>query len=86
MATTVGPPPRGTRPANRRELLRQAATDLFARRGYANVAMSDVAAAVNVGPSAVYRHYPGKAELLFGKYKTSCRYRLQNRIVSDQIY
>jgi AcrR family transcriptional regulator len=63
--TTVGPPPRGTRPANRRELLRQAATDLFARRGYAHVAMSDVAAAVNIGPSAVYRHYPGKAELLF---------------------
>lgn len=65
MATTVGPPPRGTRPANRRELLRQAATDLFSRHGYANVAMSDVAAAVNVGPSAVYRHYPGKADLLF---------------------
>lgn len=65
MVTTVGPPPRGTRPANRRELLRAAATDLFARLGYANVAMSDVAAAVNVGPSAVYRHYPGKAELLF---------------------
>ena len=64
MATTA-PPPRGTRPANRRELLRQAATDLFSRHGYANVAMSDVAAAVNVGPSAVYRHYPGKAELLF---------------------
>jgi AcrR family transcriptional regulator len=65
VVTTVGPPPRGTRPANRRELLRQAATDLFSRHGYANVAMSDVAAAVNVGPSAVYRHYPGKAELLF---------------------
>jgi AcrR family transcriptional regulator len=65
VATTVGPPPRGTRPANRRELLRQAATDLFSRHGYANVAMSDVAAAVNVGPSAVYRHYPGKADLLF---------------------
>jgi AcrR family transcriptional regulator len=65
VATTLGPPPRGTRPANRRELLRQAAADLFSRRGYANVAMSDVAAAVNVGPSAVYRHYPGKAELLF---------------------
>jgi AcrR family transcriptional regulator len=62
---TTAPPPRGTRPANRRELLRQAATDLFSRHGYANVAMSDVAAAVNVGPSAVYRHYPGKAELLF---------------------
>jgi AcrR family transcriptional regulator len=60
----VAVPPRGTRPANRRELLRAAATELFVRHGYANVAISDIAAAVNVGPSAVYRHYPGKADLL----------------------
>lgn len=58
-------PPRGTRPPNRRELLRTVATELFVQRGYANVAISDIAAAVNVGPSAVYRHYAGKADLLF---------------------
>jgi AcrR family transcriptional regulator len=58
-------PARGTRPRNRRELLREAAADLFVKHGYANVSMADVAAAVNVGPSAVYRHYPGKAELLY---------------------
>jgi AcrR family transcriptional regulator len=58
-------PARGTRPRNRRELLREAAADLFVRHGYANVSIADVAAAVNVGPSAVYRHYPGKAELLY---------------------
>ena len=58
-------PARGTRPRNRRELLRAAAADLFAEHGYANVAMADVAAAVNVGTSAVYHHYVGKAELLF---------------------
>jgi AcrR family transcriptional regulator len=61
----VAAPPRGTRPPNRRELLRAAAAELFVRHGYANVAIADIAAAVNVGPSAVYRHYPGKAELLF---------------------
>jgi AcrR family transcriptional regulator len=59
------PPARGTRPRNRRELLREAAADLFVKHGYANVSMVDVAAAVNVGPSAVYHHYPGKAELLY---------------------
>jgi AcrR family transcriptional regulator len=63
--TRATAPARGTRPRNRRELLREAAAELFAARGYANVSMADVAAAVNVGPSAVYRHYPGKAELLY---------------------
>ncbi len=58
-------PARGTRPRNRRELLRAAAADLFAQHGYANVSMADVAAAVNVGTSAVYHHYAGKAELLY---------------------
>jgi len=57
-------PPRPKRPANRRELLRAAAAELFVRHGYANVTIAEVAAAVGVGPSAVYRHFPGKAELL----------------------
>jgi len=64
-AGTATPPPRGTRPGNRRELIREAAAALFARHGYANVAISDIAAAVNVGPSAIYRHYAGKAEVLY---------------------
>jgi AcrR family transcriptional regulator len=58
------PPPRGTRPRNRRELVRTAAATLFWEKGYANVSMADVAAAVNVAPSALYRHYSGKADLL----------------------
>jgi AcrR family transcriptional regulator len=70
-STHVAVPPRGTRPPNRRELLRAAATDLFVRHGYANVAISDIAAAVNVGPSAVYRHYSGKADLLFDALNTA---------------
>jgi AcrR family transcriptional regulator len=44
---------------------------LFVRHGYANVAISDIAAAVNVGPSAVYRHFPGKADLLFDALDTA---------------
>jgi AcrR family transcriptional regulator len=61
----TSPPPRGTRPANRRALIRDAGAELFARHGYANVAVADIAAAVNMGPSAFYRHYAGKAELLY---------------------
>ncbi len=67
---TAGPvqkvvrPARGTRPSNRRQLIIDAATDLFCRKGYANVAMGDVADAVAIGPSALYRHFRGKQDLL----------------------
>lgn len=57
-------PERGTRPRNRRALILAAAGDLFAQRGYLQVSMSDVAKAVAVRPSALYRHFPGKGELL----------------------
>lgn len=57
-------PERGTRPRNRRALILAAAADLFAQRGYPQVSMTDVAKAVSVQPSALYRHFPGKGELL----------------------
>jgi len=57
-------PARGTRPVNRRQLIIAAATDLFSRKGYAGVSMGDVAEAVAIGPSALYRHFRGKQELL----------------------
>jgi AcrR family transcriptional regulator len=55
---------RGTRPRNRRELILVAAADLFARHGYARVGMSDLADAVGIGPSALYRHFAGKQDVL----------------------
>jgi len=61
---SVGRPARGTRPANRRQLIIAAAADLFSRKGYAAVAMGDVADAVAIGPSALYRHFRGKQDLL----------------------
>lgn len=59
------PPRRGTRPRNRRELILVAASHLFYERGYEQVAMGDIAEAVNVTPSALYRHVSSKAELLY---------------------
>jgi AcrR family transcriptional regulator len=55
---------RGTRPRNRRELILVAAADLFVRHGYAKVGMSDLADAVGIGPSALYRHFAGKQDVL----------------------
>ncbi|WP_432837462.1 TetR/AcrR family transcriptional regulator [Dactylosporangium sp. CA-092794] len=60
----VDRPARGTRPANRRQLILTAATRLFGARGYEHVSIGDVAEAVAVGPSALYRHFAGKDELL----------------------
>ncbi|MFF2550056.1 TetR/AcrR family transcriptional regulator [Nocardia sp. NPDC058058] len=57
-------PARGTRPANRRELIVSAAADLFYRKGFQNIGMGEVAEAVAIGPSALYRHFRGKQGLL----------------------
>lgn len=62
---TPATPPRGTRPRNRRQLIITAAADLFASDGYAQVSMADIAAAVAVRPSALYRHVHGKNDLLY---------------------
>ena len=59
-----GRPARGTRPANRRSLIIAAAADLFYRRGYAQVSMKEIAGAVAIGPSALYRHFSSKQDLL----------------------
>jgi AcrR family transcriptional regulator len=66
-------PPRGTRPPNRRRLILDAAGRLFAERGYRDVSMGDIADAVAVRPSALYRHFPGKQELLREVVLTSFR-------------
>jgi len=55
----------GTRPRNRRDLILSAASDLFYREGYPAVGMGDIAAAVSVQPSALYRHFPSKQRLLY---------------------
>jgi AcrR family transcriptional regulator len=57
-------PAPGTRPANRRELIVAAATQLFYEKGYSNVGMTHVAEAVAVSASALYRHFPSKQKLL----------------------
>ncbi|WP_025736636.1 TetR/AcrR family transcriptional regulator [Mycobacterium genavense] len=57
-------PARGTRPPNRRQLIIDAAAGLLCDAGFGNVSMSDVAAAVAVGPSALYRHFRSKQALL----------------------
>lgn len=60
----TAPPARGTRPRNRRALILAAASDLFVERGYDRINVGDIAQAVAIGPSALYRHFSGKQDLL----------------------
>jgi AcrR family transcriptional regulator len=51
-------------PRTRRAEILAAAIPLFARDGFANVTNGQIARAVGVTPSALYRHYPGKVDIL----------------------
>lgn len=62
--TYVLRPERGTRPANRRELILGAATELFAERTYASVSIEDVAATLGIAGTSVYNHFPSKSAIL----------------------
>jgi AcrR family transcriptional regulator len=50
------------RPSRRREII-DAATVIFAREGYAEANVEDIAEAAGVAPTAIYYHFGGKEEL-----------------------
>ncbi|HET7735778.1 MAG TPA: helix-turn-helix domain-containing protein, partial [Nocardioidaceae bacterium] len=52
------------RPANRRELVLDAASHLFARRGFHGVSVADIGEAVGVTAPALYRHFANKDAIL----------------------
>jgi AcrR family transcriptional regulator len=54
---------RPVRPANRRDLIVEAAGRAFSERGYHAVAMDDIAASVGITAAALYRHFPNKYAL-----------------------
>ncbi|MGW1064168.1 TetR/AcrR family transcriptional regulator [Streptomyces aureus] len=51
-------------PRTRRAEILAASVPLFARDGFANVTNGQIAEAVGLAPSALYRHYPGKIDIL----------------------
>jgi len=52
------------RPRDRKAQIVAAAARLFWERGYSQVGMADIAGAVGIGASALYRHFRGKGDLL----------------------
>ena len=73
------PPPRGTRPKNRRAQLQSTAATLFYERGYEQVSIADVADVANIGPSALYRHFSGKTDLLYAAIEDCAFLRFMRR-------
>ncbi len=62
-ARAVDLPPQPV-PRTRRAEILAAAIPLFAREGFANVTNGQIAEVVGLVPSAIYRHYPGKVDIL----------------------
>ena len=60
--TTTGP--RQARAIQRREHLLDAAATVFARRGYANAQMDEIAAAADTSKGGLYFHFPTKEALI----------------------
>lgn len=50
-------------PAQRRALIMEAASRVFAERGYAGASMTDIAAAAGIAPSVIYDHFASKRDL-----------------------
>ncbi|MDH6111276.1 AcrR family transcriptional regulator [Kitasatospora sp. MAP12-15] len=66
-------------PVNRREALLTAAVRLFHERGFDNVSIDRLGAAVGIAGPSVYRHFPTKAELLAASL-VRCRERLWHEV------
>jgi len=56
--------PTSRRPSNRRELILEAAIQLFHERGYPATGVDDIGKAVDVSGPAIYRHFSSKEEIL----------------------
>lgn len=63
---TAGPatgPATATRPHNRKQLIVEAAGQVFSERGYHAASMEEIAAGVGISAAALYRHFPNKYAL-----------------------
>ncbi len=63
VARSAGRPPDMARQERRRTEILDAATQIFARVGFAGTDVQEIAAAAGVGKGTVYRYFPSKEEL-----------------------
>ncbi|OBF80469.1 TetR family transcriptional regulator [Mycobacterium sp. 852002-51163_SCH5372311] len=89
--------PQVPRPANRHELrrrstheaLRRAALKSFARKGFANVTVTELAKEAGVTERTFFRHFPTKEAVLFQDYETQLEWlaeALSQRPASESLF
>ena len=62
----------GRPPATSHEELERVAVDMFQERGYDNVSIDDIAAAVGIGRRTFFCYFHSKADLVWGDYTEAC--------------
>ena len=65
-------------PASKRERILRAATDVFAKTGYFNAKVSDIARAADVADGTIYLYFGGKEDLLTNIFREHTRNYLQS--------
>lgn len=63
--------PSGSGVGSKYEMLLRESLLLFHKQGFRETSMEDIAAAVGMQPSGIYRYFPGKADLLVASYRRS---------------
>src|SRR5712692_4262303 len=67
-----------SRPQSKRERILRAATDVFARNGYFNAKVSEIARAAGVADGTIYLYFDGKEDLLVSIFRDHTRNYLQS--------
>jgi|HubBroStandDraft_2_1064218.scaffolds.fasta_scaffold242853_2 TetR/AcrR family transcriptional regulator, regulator of mycofactocin system len=70
---------RGRRPATTRQDVARAALELFARQGYDDTSIDEIAAAVGVSRRTFFRYYDSKPEVVWGEFDAEL-VRLRTRL------
>lgn len=63
----------GRPPVTTHEAIELAAFDLFEQQGFEATTMEDIAAALGVGRRTLFRYYPSKNDILWGRFDDSLR-------------
>jgi mycofactocin system transcriptional regulator len=72
---------RGRRPSTTRQEVARAALDLFARQGYEETSIDQIAAAVGISRRTFFRYYESKREVVWGEFDAEL-VRLRDRLES----
>lgn len=81
-----GPDLRERRRLEVRRAIQREAMRLFLRQGFAETTVNEVAAAADVSPMTVYRHFPTKEDLVFGdEYGPLVAARIAARPASESL-